>query len=120
MAAAMARGGDEAKRALILAHPDLAGKLALSKRLTSESTQEQAGAGLDRLSAEELDRFTELNAAYRARFGFPFIMAVKGRTKAEIIAAFELRLGNDARTEFATALAQIDHIAALRIAEALS
>ena len=92
MARAMKGGSEAAKRALVAAHPDLAGKLALAKSLTADSTREQRGAGLDRLSAEELQRFAALNAAYRARFGFPFIMAVKGRSKMEILAAFERRL----------------------------
>jgi OHCU decarboxylase len=120
MAAAMARGNDSAKRALIQAHPDLAGKLALAKKLTQESTHEQAGAGLDRLSADELARFTGLNTAYRSRFGFPFIMAVKGKNKQEIAAEFVRRLDNDAPVEFATALDQINRIAAFRIKEILS
>jgi OHCU decarboxylase len=120
MAAAMARGSEGAKRALIEAHPDLAGKLALANKLTQDSTHEQAGAGLDRLSEGELARFTELNAAYRARFGFPFITAVKGRTKDEIAAEFARRLDNDAPKEFATALDQINRIAMFRIQESLS
>jgi OHCU decarboxylase len=119
MAAAMAKGRDEDKRKLILAHPDLAGRLALSKQLTADSTKEQMGAGLDRLTAEELARFTELNAAYKTKFGFPFIMAVRGKTKQDIAAAFEARLGNDAKTEFATALEQINRIAELRLEEIL-
>ncbi len=119
MARAMAGGSEAAKRALIAAHPDLAGKLALAKSLTAESTQEQQSAGLDRLSAEELARFTALNAAYRARFGFPFVMAVKGKTKQDILAAFERRLDHDAQAEFAAALAEIDSIAALRLKEIL-
>jgi OHCU decarboxylase len=119
MARAMAAGSHEAKLRLVNAHPDLAGKLALSKQLTAESTGEQAGAGLDQLSVEELARFTHLNDSYRARFGFPFIMAVKGKTKADILAAFELRLKNDKSTEFETALGQIDRIAALRLKEIL-
>ena len=120
MAAAMASGSEEAKRTLILAHPDLAGKLALSKQLTKESTSEQASAGLDRLTPDELARFTALNDSYRAKFAFPFIMAVKGKSKEEIAAAFEARIGNDPAAEFSTALAQIDRIAALRLAEILS
>jgi OHCU decarboxylase len=120
MAAAMAKGSDEAKRTLLLAHPDLAGKLALSKRLTAESTSEQTGAGLDQLRPDELARFTELNEAYRGKFGFPFIMAVKGKRKDEIIAAFERRLNNDAGAEFATALEQVQEIAAMRLAEVLT
>jgi OHCU decarboxylase len=119
MAKAVARSGEPAKRALILAHPDLAGRLALSKRLTADSTGEQAGAGLDRLSAEELTRFIALNEAYRGKFGFPFIMAVKGKSKDQIADAFELRLKNDAGAEFTTALREIDRIAALRLAEIL-
>lgn len=117
MARAMAGGGEAAKRALIAAHPDLAGKLALADALTAESTHEQASAGLDRLSPEELARFTALNAAYRGRFGFPFVMAVKGKTKQDILAAFERRLGHEAPSEFAAALAEIDSIARLRIRE---
>jgi OHCU decarboxylase len=119
MARAMAGGGEAAKRALIAAHPDLAGKLALAETLTAESTHEQASAGLDRLSPEELGRFTALNAAYRARFGFPFVMAVKGKSKNEIRAAFERRLDHDEAAEFAAALAEIDSIASLRLKEIL-
>jgi OHCU decarboxylase len=119
MAAAAAAGTAEQKRALILAHPDLAGRLALSKQLTADSTKEQAGAGLDGLSPEELQRFTGLNDSYRAKFGFPFIMAVKGRTRDEIVAAFERRLGNDEAAETATALAEIDRIALLRLKDIL-
>jgi OHCU decarboxylase len=120
MARAMAGGSEADKRRLIDAHPDLAGKLALAKGLTAESTEEQKSAGLDRLSQDELTRFTALNDAYRARFGFPFIMAVRGKTKADILAAFERRLAHDAPTEVSTALAEIDRIAALRIAEIVS
>ena len=120
MAAAAARGSDDAKRALILAHPDLAGRLAQAKLLTAESTGEQASAGLDRLSPDELSKFTTLNDAYRARFGMPFIMAVKRKGKADILEAFERRLGNDADAEIRTALAEIDRIAALRLQDILA
>jgi OHCU decarboxylase len=119
MARAMAAGGDAAKRALIDAHPDLAGKLALSKGLTAESTGEQSGAGLDRLTSGELAKFTALNDSYRARFGFPFIMAVKGKTKEDILAAFEQRLSHERHAEFETALAEINKIAALRLKDIL-
>jgi len=119
MAAGVAKGSDAQKRALIDAHPDLAGRLARAKRLTADSTSEQASAGLAQLTGEELQRFTALNDAYRAKFGFPFIMAVKGRTKAEILAAFERRLNNDAAAETATALAEIDRIALLRLKDVL-
>lgn len=102
---------------VVRAHPDLAGRLALAGGLTADSTAEQRSAGLDQCSPTELRRFTELNDAYRARFGFPFIMAVKGRTREEILAAFARRLGNDAETELTTALDEIERIAALRLAE---
>jgi len=88
--------------------------------LTAESTGEQAGAGLDQLTSQELARFTELNDSYRARFGFPFILAVKGKTKDEILAAFEQRLRHEPPAEFAAALAEIDKIAALRLKDILS
>ena len=110
----------EEKLTLIEAHPDLAGRLARAKMLTTDSTKEQGSAGLDRLTPEELATFTKLNDAYRARFGFPFIIAVKGLDKAAILKAFESRVNNDAESEFAEALRQIDKIAQLRIAERLS
>jgi OHCU decarboxylase len=119
MAAAVAAGTDEQKRALINAHPDLAGRLALAKRLTADSTKEQAAAGLDQLTDEERARFTALNESYRAKFGMPFIMAVKGRSKNEILAAFARRLDNDAAAETSTALGEIDRIALLRLKDIL-
>lgn len=119
MVAVMRAAGDDRKLALIRAHPDLAGRLAAAGRLTAESTGEQASAGLDRLTDEERAAFTALNEAYVARFGFPFIMAVKGRTKDEIRAAFERRIGHDRDTEFAEALAQIERIALLRLTDLL-
>ncbi|MEO9787384.1 MAG: 2-oxo-4-hydroxy-4-carboxy-5-ureidoimidazoline decarboxylase, partial [Aurantimonas coralicida] len=102
---------------ILKAHPDLAGKLALAGDLTEQSKSEQAGAGLDRLSEAELARFTDLNTRYVARFGFPFIIAVKGLTKDDILAAFEARVDNDQATEFATACRQVERIARLRIAQ---
>jgi OHCU decarboxylase len=120
MARAAATGDAAQKKALIAAHPDLAGKLALAKGLTAESTREQKGAGLDRLTPDELTRFTALNAAYRARFGFPFIIAVKGKNKGDILSAFEQRLKHEPAAEQTTALAEIDRIAALRIAEIMA
>ena len=101
------------------AHPDLAGRLALAGGLTSDSTAEQASAGLDKCMPEEFDRLQALNDAYKAKFGFPFIMAVKGRSRAEIILAFEARVNNDAETEFTTALAQVERIALLRLNDML-
>ena len=89
---------------LINAHPDLAGRLALAKQLTEDSAHEQGSAGLDRLTREELGRFTALNDTYRERFGFPFIMAVKGATKDAILAAFERRIAHSPEAEFAEAV----------------
>ena len=100
---------------VLRAHPDLAGKLAAAKRLTADSTAEQASAGLDALTDAERDRFQALNAAYTTRFGHPFIIAVRGLDKAAILAAFERRVGNDADTEFVTACAEVDKIARLRL-----
>ncbi|SDI99571.1 allantoinase PuuE [Lutimaribacter saemankumensis] len=104
---------------VLTAHPDLAGKLAAAKRLTAESTAEQASAGLDALTDEERARFTELNTAYVAKHGFPFIIAVRDNTKASILAAFEARIANDAETEFETACKQVERIARLRLEDML-
>ena len=119
MVVAMRAGSAARQRALIAAHPDLAGRLAQAGRLTAASTQEQASAGLDLLTDAERDRFTELNERYKAKFGLPFIMAVKGRSKEEILAAFDARLDNDVEAEFQTALEQIEKIALLRLKEML-
>jgi OHCU decarboxylase len=119
MVAVMRAAGDAAKLALIRAHPDLAGKLAAAGRLTAESTGEQASAGLDRLTDAERAEFMRLNEAYQARFGFPFIIAVRGRTKDEIREAFVSRLENDAPAEFAEALRQVERIALLRLKDLL-
>ena len=117
--AAMVQVVDEAGRerqlALIQAHPDLAGKAAARGELTASSTDEQASAGLDRCTPEELARVQTLNQAYKDKFGFPFIMAVKGRSRASILAAFAERLDNSPEAEFAQALAQIAKIARLRL-----
>ena len=101
--------------ALLRAHPELAGKLAVADGLTAESKSEQAGAGLDRCSPAEFERFTELNGAYNTRFGHPFIIAVRGLDRAGILAAFERRIDNDPQTEFAAAIAQVHRIALLRL-----
>jgi 2-oxo-4-hydroxy-4-carboxy-5-ureidoimidazoline decarboxylase len=116
MAGVLAAADDDAKLALIRAHPDLAGRAAIAGDLTDASKTEQAGAGLDRCTPEEYRRFQELNEAYKAKFGFPFILAVKGKTRHDILAAFESRLGNDRQTEFDTALDQINRIAQIRLA----
>lgn len=103
------------KIALIRAHPELAGKAAIDRNLTAASAAEQASAGLDRLSEAEFAQFQSLNKAYRARFGFPFVICVRLTDKAGIIAALEERLGNDRDTEVATALTQIGEIVRLRL-----
>lgn len=109
-----AASGEE-RLGVLRAHPDLAGRLAIAGELTEDSRQEQAGAGLDRLSAEEHARFTELNDGYTEKFGFPFIIAVKGLNKDDILAAFENRIGNSREEEFATAAGQVEKIALLRL-----
>jgi len=105
----------ERRLALLRAHPELAGKLAVADGLTAESKSEQAGAGLDRCTPAEFARFTELNARYSDSFGHPFIIAVKGLDRAAILDAFERRIGNDPDTEFSTAVGQVHRIALLRL-----
>jgi len=109
----------EERLGVLQAHPDLAGRLAMSDGLTAESKSEQAGAGLDQLSPEEHARFTELNDRYMSDFGFPFIIAVKGHTKNTILSAFEERVGNSIDEEFEVACAQVERIAGFRIADLL-
>lgn len=118
--ARMFRSATEAERLGVLtAHPDLAGKLAAAKRLTAESTAEQASAGLDALTDAERAEFTALNDAYVARHGFPFIIAVRDYDKAGILDAFRRRINNDRETEFAEAARQVERIAALRLSAIL-
>ncbi|MBB3966820.1 2-oxo-4-hydroxy-4-carboxy-5-ureidoimidazoline decarboxylase [Rhizobium metallidurans] len=105
----------EERLGVLRAHPDLAGRLAIAGELTEDSKKEQAGAGLDRLSPEEHKRFTELNRAYVEKFGFPFIIAVKGLDKQAILSAFEKRIDNSRDAEFETATAQVERIALLRL-----
>ncbi|QBX34076.1 allantoinase PuuE [Paracoccus liaowanqingii] len=115
------RQASEAERLAVLnAHPDLAGKLAQAKRLTSDSSAEQASAGLDALTDAERAGFTQLNEAYMAKHGFPFIIAVRDHDKAGILSAMQARRDNDTATERATAEAQVIRIATLRLQEILS
>lgn len=102
--------------AVINAHPDLAGRAARAGELTRASTNEQLSAGIDNLTAEEFEAFTTLNNRYKAQFGFPFIMAVKGSNKHEILAGFNERVTNTAEKEFERALSEINKIAAFRLA----
>jgi len=105
--------------ALIRAHPDLAGRLAQQKKLTAESTREQASAGLYQLTDAELAAFTAQNDTYKAKFGFPFIICARLNAKAAIIAAMQARVGNAVEVEFDTALGEIEKIAWLRLRDAL-
>jgi N-carbamoyl-L-amino-acid hydrolase len=115
-------GGRDAQLALLRAHPRLAGKAMLAGTLTAESTDEQARSGLTQCSPEEFARLHALNDAYDRRFGWPFILAVRGPTgrgltRAEIIATFERRLVNELDDEFAECLRNVHRIAELRLAD---
>ncbi len=109
----------EEQLALIRAHPELAGKAAIDGTLTQASAAEQASAGLDRLTPEEFKRFHALNAAYREKFDFPFIICVRLTDKAGILAAMEQRLDSEPEAELVTALAEIGKITRLRLEEDL-
>lgn len=110
------RSASPAERlAFLNGHPELAGAEARKRGMTGDSTAEQGSAGLDRLTLAEFDRFDRLNAAYREKFGFPFIIAVRGRGKAEILATFEARLAQNPEMELAIALAEIAAITRMRL-----
>ena len=113
--AAVAASPLDDRLALIRAHPDLAGRAAVAGTMADDSKKEQSSAGLDRLTPEEFARFQALNERYRDRFGFPFILAVKGATKDQILASFAERVDNDRDVEFARALAEIARIFRFRI-----
>jgi len=115
MVEAMRRAPREQQLALIRAHPDLAGRAAIAGALSAASSAEQARAGLDQCTPAEFERFRELNDKYKKKFRFPFILAVKGRTRAEILAAFEQRLDHAREAEFEAALNQIARIARFRL-----
>ena len=104
---------------MLVAHPDLAGKLAAAKQLTAESTSEQASAGLDALTDEERAEFTRLNDAYTAKHGFPFIIAVRDYDKRGIQDAMQARIDNDTTTERGEAEQQVTRIAELRLNDIL-
>jgi 2-oxo-4-hydroxy-4-carboxy-5-ureidoimidazoline decarboxylase len=110
---AVVAAGRNAQLTLIRAHPDLAGRVKLSP----DSASEQAGAGLDHCTGAEMEEFLVLNARYRQKFGFPFIKAVRGFGRGQILEEFRLRVENDTETEFATALAEIHKIARLRLSD---
>lgn len=115
MADCVDNADSEAQLALIRAHPDLAGKAQIAGELTRNSADEQASAGLHECTKVQYERFQALNDAYKEKFGFPFVMAVRGSNCAEILEAFSARLKNDYDAEFETALAEIHKIARLRL-----
>lgn len=115
MSAVVHQAGQERKLALLRAHPELAGEAAREKTLTASSNAEQATAGLEALSTEIQGEFDRLNPAYRERFGFPFIVAVRDHTLASILETFRARLDNDRDTELETALAEVSKIARIRL-----
>ncbi|GMQ46768.1 2-oxo-4-hydroxy-4-carboxy-5-ureidoimidazoline decarboxylase [Vibrio sp. 10N] len=115
MSMALLNAAESKQLDLINAHPDLAGRAAINGELTAASTAEQAGAGIDQCSEEEFAKFTTYNNSYKSRFNFPFIMAVKGANRYQILESFEMRLGNDSETEFVTALNEINKIALFRL-----
>ena len=115
MRAIVADSGEARQLALINAHPELAGKAAVRGELTAESTREQSGAGLAECTQAEFDKLQRLNAAYREKFGFPFILAVRGYDRAGIIANFEARVNNTRADELRASLEQIYRIARFRI-----
>ena len=119
MAAVVEGAGREPQLNLICAHPDLAGKAAVSGELTEHSTEEQSRARLDQCSAEEYAKFQQLNTEYKKKFGFPFILAVRNRTRHEILEAFNSRIENTADEEFKLALDNIHQIARLRLEASL-
>jgi 2-oxo-4-hydroxy-4-carboxy-5-ureidoimidazoline decarboxylase len=106
---------EDARLALIRAHPELAGKAAIRGELTADSKNEQSGAGLTQCSQEEFKRLQELNRAYNEKFGFPFIIAVRGLDRGAIIARFAERVGRDRGLELSEALAQSERIARFRL-----
>ena len=119
MAAVVEAADKDQQLALLRAHPDLAGRLALRGQLTDASSTEQQSAGLDQCSPEELALFTQYNERYKESFGFPFILAVSGRNRAQILDNFRQRLENAKDEEFVTALQEVHKIAHIRIAKIL-
>jgi OHCU decarboxylase len=119
LVAAMYAAPRERKLALIGAHPDLAGRAAIEGTLTDSSKREQAAAGLDRLTPDEYEAFTRLNAAYRERFGFPFVVCAREHTKESILRVASERLDNSEDEEIRVALEEIAKIARLRLEEVL-
>ena len=115
MAAVVTAADRPQQLALLRAHPQLAGKLALAGTLTASSTAEQAGAGLDQCSQVELDEFQALNDRYTEKYGHPFIIAVRGLDRGQILAAFRQRVSNNTDSEFITAMAEVHKIGLMRL-----
>jgi len=115
MTATVRRAPEVQRMALLCHHPELAGREADAGILTDDSKREQAGAGLDQCTADELLTIQSLNQAYRDRFDFPFIIAVTGLDKFQIIAAMKARLGNSTELEFETSIGEVEKIARIRI-----
>src|SRR5690606_40930378 len=120
MVAAVEGAGADAQLALIRAHPDLSGKVAVGKPLTAESASEQAGAGLNQCSPEEQQRLLQLNRQYSSRFGYPFILAVRGYDRAGVIEQLEKRIALEPESERLESLRQIYRIALLRLEDLIS
>jgi len=112
--------GEEKQLALIQAHPDLVGRAAFAGTLSRESTGEQASAGLNQLSPDEIILFQKQNAAYRDKFGFPFVICARLNKKEAILAGFEMRLKNSREQEIKTALEEIFKIAELRLRDLIA
>ena len=115
MADCVDNASEDRQLELIRAHPDLAGRAQVAGELTAASTEEQASAGLDQCTQAQYEQFQALNSKYKEKFGFPFVMAVRGSSRDEILDAFERRLEHDYAAEFETALTEIHKIARLRL-----
>lgn len=120
MVRAVAEAGEEKQVKLIRAHPDLVGQAALAGTLTAESNREQASAGLNSLSAEEIAAFQRNNSLYREKFGFPFVISARLNKKEAILKGFEARLKNNREQEIRTALNEIGKIARLRLEDLIA
>jgi OHCU decarboxylase len=120
LCAIVERAPEATQLALLRAHPDLAGRLALAGKMTAESIREQAGAGLSSLSEAELSEFTALNDEYTSRFGFPFIISVRGLDKQGILEAFKRRVKNSPAVERKAAIEQVERIALMRLRDLMA
>jgi len=120
LVATVQSANDDEKFRLLNSHPELAGKEAAAGTLTNESTREQAGAGLSAMTAADVTQLRELNVAYREKFGFPFIIAVRNNTQDAIFGAVKSRLTNTRAMEFNNSLMQVGEIARLRLLDIIT